>query len=105
MQTITLLVSIAEAAASPDPRVAEQIPEGLRFSRTLLLCPPGLIQNWMDEWQTWKPRDTVNVGKIYEVASKPLQHRIQDIQEWHESGGVLILGYETVSSLWLSLLC
>jgi len=97
MQTITLLVSIAEAAASADPRVAAQIPKGMRVSRTLLLCPPGLIQNWMDEWRTWQPRDTVNVGAIYEVSSKPLPQRIQDIQNWYDSGGVLILGYETVS--------
>ena len=99
MQTITLLVSIAEAAASPDPSISEQVPENLRFPRTLLLCPPGLIQNWMDEWNTWKPRDTVNVGELYEVASKPLPQRLQDIQQWYESGGILILGYETVSSL------
>ena len=97
MQTITLLVSIAEAAASPDPRISEQIPETLRIQRTLLLCPPGLIQNWMDEWSTWKPRDTMNVGEVYEVASKPLPQRLQEIESWYDSGGVLILGYETVS--------
>jgi hypothetical protein len=97
MQAITLLVTIAEAAANPDPSVYRQIPEHLRMSRILLLCPPGLIENWLDEWANWQPRDTVNVGIVRDVASIPAGLRFKEIHTWYEQGGVLVLSYEMVS--------
>lgn len=94
-------MTIAEAGNSDEPDIVKQIPKALRSSRTLILCPPGLIENWKEEFRTWRPRDTVNVGKIYEIASiemptakRRLEQRLDSISSWYDSGGVLILGYQ-----------
>lgn len=100
MQVITLLVAIAEAAASIDPRISSQIPSSLQVSRTLVLCPPGLINNWSDELLTWIPDDmlaTLNPRKI--DASVKLRERLEIIEEWYLDGGVLVLGYEMFRTL------
>lgn len=100
MQVITLLVAIAEAAASVDPKISSQIPLSLRVSRTLVLCPPGLINNWLDELLTWIPDDmlaTLNPRKI--DASVKLRERLESIEEWYLDGGVLVLGYEMFRTL------
>ncbi len=47
MQVITLLVTISQAAASNDPTVSSQIPEEMRKSRTLILSPATLANNWL----------------------------------------------------------
>jgi SNF2 family DNA or RNA helicase len=100
MQVITLLVAIAEAAASVDPKISSQIPLSLQVSRTLVLCPPGLINNWSDELLTWIPDDmlaTLNPRKI--DASVKLRERLESIEEWYLDGGVLVLGYEMFRTL------
>lgn len=95
MQTITLLVAIAQAAESLDPKISSQIPESLKVSRTLVLCPPGLINNWHDELLTWVPGDmqeTLNPMKL--DASLKLWDRLATIEDWYLDGGVLIMGYQ-----------
>lgn len=93
MQVITLLVAIAEAAASPDPKISSQIPEKLRRSQTLVLCPPGLVDNWMDELLTWVPDDVL--GPLDKIASALRPHeRLNKIADWNDDGGVLIIGYD-----------
>jgi len=100
MQVITLLVAIAETAASLDRKISGQIPQSLKVSRTLVLCPPGLINNWMDELLTWIPDDmlgTLNPTKV--DASIKLRERLETIEEWYLGGGVLVLGYEMFRTL------
>ena len=100
MQVITLLVAIAAAASSPDPNISGQIPESLKVSRTLVLCPPGLINNWMDELLTWIPDDmlgTLNPTKV--DSSIKLPERLGRIEEWYLDGGVLVIGYEMFRTL------
>lgn len=93
MQAITFLVTVAEAAASTDPTVVEQIPKALRKSRTLLLCPPTLVENWKDEWRQWQPH-TNPVGRVTTMTDTAT--RLRNIKAWYEEGGVLIIGYELV---------
>lgn len=98
MQVITLLVAIAEASQSIDPAVISQVPVKLRRSQTLVLCPPGLIDNWMDELLTWVPGDIL--GDLRKVADertgmkKSTSDRLRVISNWNEDGGVLVIGYE-----------
>ncbi|CAG8972017.1 hypothetical protein HYALB_00008302 [Hymenoscyphus albidus] len=93
MQVITLLVAIAEAAMSDDPTVVSQIPPRLRKSRTLVLCPPTLIDNWMDEFLLWAPEGLL--GGLVKISSNTIPHeRALEIRNWHSNGGVLIMGYE-----------
>ena len=102
--SITLLVTIIEASNHSDVRIRDQIPVPLQTSRTLVLCPPSLINNWFDEFLMWTPETvSVHIGKIRKVSSslKP-QERINDIKQWAETGGVLLLGYTTFKDLVLN---
>ncbi|KAK4461449.1 hypothetical protein QBC42DRAFT_287544 [Cladorrhinum samala] len=92
MQVITLMVVIAEASASEDPSIREQIPESLRTSKTLILCPSGLVENWIDELLMWAPENVL--GELHKVdAGIPAEQRSQVIEKWVSVGGVLVTGY------------
>lgn len=95
MQAITFLVTLAEAAASDDPTIVEQIPKELHKSRTLLLCPPTLIENWRDEWNQWQP-STKPVGEVRTTNNSAT--RLDNIRAWYNEGGVLIVSYDLVRS-------
>lgn len=93
MQIITLLVTIAEAAYSDDDSISSQIPNHLRESKTLILCPPTLVNNWLDELLSWTPDDH-GLGPFYKVDSQmPPQERGPMISRWAEHGGILVIGY------------
>lgn len=101
MQVITILVTIAEAAKSSDASLRDQVPESLRTSQTLVLCPPSLVENWYEEFVMWAP-DPVedNVGRIRKVtAADELRLRIKDIKAWKKEGGVLLMGFNTFRNL------
>ncbi|KAG4028266.1 hypothetical protein MFRU_023g01010 [Monilinia fructicola] len=97
MQTITILVALAQAASSTDVSVSSQVPESLRVSRTIILCPPGLIANWMDELLTWSPDDILGDFRQIESASTPMS-RLRTINDWFHDGGILLIGYEMFRS-------
>ncbi|KAK4188678.1 protein chromatin remodeling 20 [Podospora australis] len=98
MQVITLLVVIAEASTSEDPAIRSQIPEGLRESKTLVLCPSGLVDNWVDEFMMWAPDKLL--GPLYKLsASVPVAQRPSMIEKWASDGGVLITGYPMFTKL------
>ncbi|KAL2164509.1 hypothetical protein VTH06DRAFT_3725 [Thermothelomyces fergusii] len=98
MQVITLLVVIAESSASPDESVRSQIPEDLRESKTLILCPPSLLDNWHEEIRMWAPNGIL--GPVYKMESvMPASGRLEMIQAWASSGGVLIIGYSMFTAL------
>ncbi|RDW78446.1 hypothetical protein BP5796_06298 [Coleophoma crateriformis] len=99
MQSITLLIAIAEASASEDETVRAQVPLGLRISKTLILCPPGLIDNWMDEFLMWTPKDLLGELRKIDAAVKTLKARLIVIEEWYRDGGILIIGYDMFRSL------
>lgn len=101
MQVIALLVTIAEAARSSSENIKKQIPENLRKSRTLILCPVSLIENWWEEFLMWTPLPLENnIGELRKVsAALPLQERIREIKSWGKKGGVLIIGFNTFRDL------
>lgn len=101
MQVITLLVTIAEAARSPDKSVRNQVPKDLRQSRTLILCPPGLVENWWEEFLMWTPSpSTANLGELRKVtADIKIQERLYEIEKWKDNGGVLLIGFNTFRNL------
>ena len=95
MQVVSVLVTIAEASKSSDDCIRDQVPKQLRESRTLILCPPALIENWYEELLMWAPPPRGdNVGEIRKVSSamKP-RERFAEILAWKAAGGILILGY------------
>ncbi|KAH8673854.1 hypothetical protein BX600DRAFT_433463 [Xylariales sp. PMI_506] len=94
MQIITLLMIIAAAAASQDPSVSSQIPEDLRESRTLILAPSGLVNNWMDELLIWTMGGH-HLGNFNKIdADTNRFERPHIIDEWVSYGGVLVIGYD-----------
>lgn len=104
MQVITLLVAIANAARSTDESIYSQIPDKLRVSKTLVLCPPGLIDNWVDEMLTWSPLDEMDnniLGEVQIIKSvgMPAKNRLSIVANWYHEGGVLIVGYQMFSKL------
>ncbi|RGP63723.1 DNA repair rhp54 [Fusarium longipes] len=92
MQVITVLVALAEASESPDPSIVAQIPTDLQHSRTLVLCPAALVDNWMDELLKWAPANVL--GELRKVtASTPAAERSSIVTAWASGKGVLLVGY------------
>lgn len=93
MQVITLLVAIAEAAHSDNESIKAQIPTDLRRSQSLIICPAGLVLNWLEEIGAWSPEGVLgNVFKVESAQSK--SNQISTIEYWAEYGGVMIIGHE-----------
>ena len=101
MQIIALMVALSEASRSPNPNIYQQVPHALRESRTLVLCPPALVENWWDEFILWVPQpSSENIGKVRKVSSTlELTERLDQIYTWSKEGGVIIIGFEAFKSL------
>lgn len=66
----------------------------------LIICPPGLIYNWIDEIYKWlKDIDKDEIIKIYDLPKTNKLYNITNIAKWKSSGGILILSYENFKSL------
>ncbi|KAI1417508.1 hypothetical protein F5Y13DRAFT_151166 [Hypoxylon sp. FL1857] len=93
MQIVTLLVAIADAAGSNDPEISSQIPPHLKESKTLILCPPSVIDNWMDELLFWAPEGH-KIGEFFKIvhATGDLKRK-ETVLAWNDRGGVIIFGY------------
>ena len=101
MQVLALLVTLSEAARSSNKNVRDQVPPDLRDSRTLILCPPALVENWWDECLLWPPQPlSDNVGELRKInsAMKPADRHIE-IHAWSKAGGILLLGFDTFKNL------
>ena len=101
MQVIALLVTLSEAARSSNKNLRDQVPPDLRESRTLILCPPALVENWWDECLLWPPQPlSANVGQLRKVTSAMKQaDRLIEIHAWNKTGGILLLGFEAFRGL------
>lgn len=100
LRRITFLYTLAEAGASEDKR--DQIPTRLQKSKTLIMCPPTLIENWEDEFNNWLPYDEGPppklreefIGKIRSISTSVSQpDRLKSMREWGHDGGILLIGY------------
>ena len=94
MQVVSLLDTIAAASCSADDSVFKQIPEELRRSQTLVLCPSSLVENWYEEFLFWSPPES-NIGPLRKITSgTSVDERLHEAFEWDQGGGILILSYE-----------
>ena len=99
MQVITFLVALHEAANADDPTVREQVPRDLRDNPTLITCPAGLVDNWMDELLIWTPPGALDpLQKI--DATMPHDERVSAIETWSSTGGILVMGHEMLKGLY-----
>ena len=101
MQVLALLVTLSEAARSSNENVRDQVPPNLRKSRTLILCPPALVENWWDECLLWPPQPlSDNIGELRKVTSAmKAPDRYIEIHAWSRAGGILLLGFDTFKNL------
>lgn len=75
------------------------------MSKTLILSPPGLVENWSDEFCKWLPvkpdsgkreLDLENLGDIIRAdCTVPILERQRNITRWYNNGGILLMGYQT----------
>lgn len=98
LSSVSFLLTIVDAGSSPDLSIRNQIPEALRSSRSLVLCPSSLIENWSEEFEKWTPPDDStrnNLGPVMKIfPSLPTESRLHIIKSWYFSGGVLLLSYD-----------
>ncbi|MCJ1404505.1 hypothetical protein MMC11_007731 [Xylographa trunciseda] len=101
MQVITLLVTIAEASQHSNEMVSDQVPKVLRKTQALILCPPSLVDNWYDELLMWMPGAASTIlGNIHKIsAAIMLPERLEEIRQWADEGGVLLIGYNMFKDL------
>lgn len=72
----------------------------LNIKTFLIICPPGLIYNWMDEIYKWlKDIDNGEIIKVYDLPKTNKLYNITNIATWQNNGGILILSYENFKSL------
>jgi hypothetical protein len=95
LQIIALLVtlSLVPINAKLDMPQHLKIDENQpRYRRYLIVCPPGIVVNWKNEFKLWTPPDCAEaVGDIYCINSeKALQERIMITKRWFDRGGILI---------------
>uniref|UniRef100_A0A096LWP9 DNA helicase n=1 Tax=Poecilia formosa TaxID=48698 RepID=A0A096LWP9_POEFO len=75
--------------------------EKLDFSTALVVCPLNTVLNWLNEFEKWqvglKDEESLEVKELATV--KRPQERAYALQQWQESGGVMIIGYEMYRNL------
>src|SRR5436190_15884154 len=89
LQVIAVLVTLS--LLPPDVRV--DMPPHLRKEnrRYLVVCPPGIVENWKCEFKRWTPYDCYDaLGKIRCCNQNSLAERLYTIKMWYDNGGVLI---------------
>jgi SNF2 family DNA or RNA helicase len=94
MQVVSLLITIAQASQSENLDIQCQVPANLQMSRTLILSPPSLVDNWYDEILMWTPPGSLVLGEVRKItaATQP-SLRKHNIKHWARDGGVLLMTY------------
>jgi hypothetical protein len=103
MQVIAVLAAIRLTAMN----APEQLPGPLRMLRVLIMAPPGLLDNWAEEFDRWLPDEHhfAGIGAAWRggihklVARVPQDDRLPMLQRWHDYGGVLLVGYGLFAQL------
>uniref|UniRef100_A0AAV2MIY6 DNA helicase n=2 Tax=Knipowitschia caucasica TaxID=637954 RepID=A0AAV2MIY6_KNICA len=73
----------------------------LEFSTALVVCPLNTVLNWLTEFEKWQEGfnddETLEVTELATV--KRPQERAHALEQWQESGGIMIIGYEMYRNL------
>ncbi|XP_012940516.1 transcriptional regulator ATRX [Aplysia californica] len=64
----------------------------------LVVSPLNTVLNWQNEWTMWfDEEDQLEVWELASCKQNPL--RADTLKDWHESGGIMIIGYEMYRNL------
>ncbi|KAF9288961.1 hypothetical protein BGZ68_010286 [Mortierella alpina] len=79
----------------------KDIPKKLQAGRVLLLMPPTVLQNWIEEFKKWIPAEERDVVHVHRLPQKNPTYsaRIAVLDEWYSGGGVLLMGYNLFREL------
>jgi SNF2 family DNA or RNA helicase len=68
--------------------------------RILILCPAGLVSNWIDEFAKWNKHRAGITESFVITSTTPASHRLPMLDKWYRKarGSVLIMGYELFRS-------
>jgi SNF2 family DNA or RNA helicase len=96
MQVIAMLSTIAEVASSTQYRTLDP---ALWSTRVLVLCPPGLIDNWVSEFEAWAPKAPSGesiLGQVIPLHSGATNDRtrVGILLSWGSNGGVLVMSHD-----------
>ncbi|XP_072040864.1 LOW QUALITY PROTEIN: uncharacterized protein [Amphiura filiformis] len=66
--------------------------EELNIKRALVVAPLNTVLNWVEEFNKWLSHDdSIDVYEITSVRNN--EARADMLEQWHEEGGVLVIGY------------
>uniref|UniRef100_A0A2M4A3R9 Putative transcription regulator xnp/atrx dead-box superfamily protein n=1 Tax=Anopheles triannulatus TaxID=58253 RepID=A0A2M4A3R9_9DIPT len=71
------------------------------IERILVVCPLSTVLNWVNEFRIWmKHVEKGTEVEVYEISRyKDNVTRANKLMEWHNEGGVMILGYDMFRNL------
>ncbi|XP_049533839.1 transcriptional regulator ATRX homolog isoform X1 [Anopheles darlingi] len=71
------------------------------IERILVVCPLSTVRNWVNEFKIWlKHVEKGSRVEVYEISRyKDNVTRANRLMEWHNEGGVMILGYDMFRNL------
>ncbi|XP_035795970.1 transcriptional regulator ATRX homolog [Anopheles albimanus] len=71
------------------------------IERILVVCPLSTVLNWVNEFRIWmKHVEKGSEVAVYEISRyKNNITRANNLMEWHNEGGVMILGYDMFRNL------
>ncbi|KAK6538473.1 hypothetical protein TWF694_010056 [Orbilia ellipsospora] len=97
LQVITVLYLISKVGNAQGGKFSGMLPHNLQGTLyVLVLAPPGLLQNWKQEFEKWIPkRKHEQLLRFFmPTESRHAEERAKMLREWDKSGGVLLLGYQ-----------
>ena len=72
--------------------------DALPFKTVLVIVPANTLLNWVNEFDIWMPSDEQLV--VFELTQyKDDKTRCKVVTNWHDKGGVLIIGYHLFRTL------
>ncbi|TPX61356.1 hypothetical protein PhCBS80983_g01142 [Powellomyces hirtus] len=102
IQTITFIYTLMDEIRKGN----EAIPPHLREGRILIVVPVSVVINWKAEITKWIDAEDISttLKKIYTLqaggaSDSQRSRRLEIVDMWFKSGGVLIVGYEMMGVL------
>jgi len=63
--------------------------------KVLVLCPMNTLHNWLRELHEWLDELERPELACYSLNDSPTpKERVQELQRWHENGGIMVMGYD-----------